>query len=168
MKLLTLGKILKTKGLDGTVKIASSTDFAETRYQQGNKVFLFNEKTNEIKEVTVSSYYFHQGNDYVSFEEYPTIEAITPFINWSICIDKNSLPELGENEYYFCDLEECDVYENDVLVGKVKLVEDYNGRKLLRIARKNKSDLLLPFVNAFIKDVDIKAKRIDVKLIEGM
>ena len=28
MKLLTLGKMLKTKGLDGTVKIASSTDFA--------------------------------------------------------------------------------------------------------------------------------------------
>ena len=28
MKLLTLGKIIKTKGLDGTFKVNSSTDFA--------------------------------------------------------------------------------------------------------------------------------------------
>ena len=37
MKLLTLGKIIKTKGLDGTFKVNSSTDFALERYQKGNK-----------------------------------------------------------------------------------------------------------------------------------
>ena len=44
MTLLNLGTILKTKGLDGTVKVYSTTDFADIRYKIGNKLFLHNEK----------------------------------------------------------------------------------------------------------------------------
>jgi ribosomal 30S subunit maturation factor RimM len=54
MKLLTLGRIIRTKGLDGTFKVNSSTDFALERYEEGNKVFIQNEKTKELKEVTGS------------------------------------------------------------------------------------------------------------------
>ena len=68
MKLLTLGRIIKTKGLDGTFKVNSSTDFAEERYEKGNKVLIKDERTNNIKEVTVRRYYFDQVFDYVSFE----------------------------------------------------------------------------------------------------
>ena len=38
----------------------------------------------------------------------------------------------------------------------------------LRIKRDNKKDLLYPFVDRFIKSIDVKEKRIDVNPIEGM
>lgn len=168
MKLLTLGRIIKTKGLDGTFKINSTTDFAVERYQKGNKVLINIEKTKELKEVTVRRYYFDQGFDYVSFEEIKTIEEASLFINSLIMIDKESLPPLEEDEYYFDDLEGCKVLVKGNHIGKVSKVEDYNGRRSLRVVLSNKKQILIPFVNQFIKDVNIASKSIEVELIEGM
>lgn len=168
MKLLTLGKIIKTKGLDGTFKVNSTTDFAEERYQKGNKVYIENQKTKELKELTVRRYYFNQGFDYVSFEEIPTIEDATPFINSIILVDKETLPPLEEDEYYFDDLEGCKVTINGDHIGKVTKVEDFNGRRSLRVTLSNKKQILIPFVDSFIKNVNIDRKCIEVELIEGM
>ncbi len=168
MKLLTLGRIIKTKGLDGTFKINSTTDFAELRYEKGNKVLIQNEKTKDIKEVTVRRYYFDQGFDYVSFEEIRSIEEATPYINSLVKIDKESLPPLEEDEYYFDDLEGCKVTVNGNHIGKVSKVEDYNGRRSLRVTLSNKKQILIPFVDHFIKEVNIEKKSIEVELIEGM
>ena len=38
MEYLSLGLILKTRGLKGEVKVKSSTDFASSRYKRKNKV----------------------------------------------------------------------------------------------------------------------------------
>lgn len=168
MKLLTLGKIIKTKGLDGTFKVNSTTDFAEERYQKGNKVYIENQKTKELRELTVRRYYFNQGFDYVSFEEIPTIEDATPFINSIILVDKETLPPLEEDEYYFDDLEGCKVTINGDHIGKVTKVEDFNGRRSLRVTLSNKKQILIPFVDSFIKKVNIDRKCIEVELIEGM
>lgn len=168
MKLLTLGRIIKTKGLDGTFKVNSTTDFAEERYTKGNKVLIKDERTNSTKEVTVRRYYFDQGFDYVSFEEIKTIEEATPYINSLIMIDKESLPPLEEDEYYFDDLEGCKVTVKGNHIGKVTKVEDYNGRRSLRVTLSNKKQILIPFVDQFIKEVNIEKKSIEVELIEGM
>ena len=168
MKLLTLGRIIRTKGLDGTFKVNSSTDFALERYEEGNKVFIQNEKTKELKEVTVRRYYFDQGFDYVAFEEIPTIDEATPYINSLIMIDKDTLPPLEEDEYYFDDLEGCKVNVKGNHIGKVSKVEDYNGRRSLRVTLSNRKQILIPFVDQFIKDVNIEKKTIEVELIEGM
>ena len=168
MKLLTLGKIIKTKGLDGTFKVNSSTDFAEERYQKGNKVYIEDFKTKELKEVTVKRYYFDQGFDYVSFIEIPTIDEATPYVNSLIMVDKNSLPPLEEDEYYFDDLEGCKVTVKGDHIGKVTKVEDYNGRRSLRVTLSNRKQILIPFVDQFIKEVNINKKSIEVELIEGM
>ena len=76
MTLLNLGTILKPKGLDGTVKVYSTTDFADIRYKIGNKLFLHNEKNGTLIEVTVKKHYTSQQFDYVTFEEYHSFESI--------------------------------------------------------------------------------------------
>ena len=168
MKLLTLGKIIKTKGLDGTFKVNSSTDFADERYQKGNKVYIEDIRTKELKEVTVRRYYFDQGFDYVAFEEIPTIDEATPLVSSLILVDKDSLPPLEDDEYYFDDLEGCKVTIKGNHIGKVSKVEDYNGRRSLRVTLSNKKQILIPFVDQFIKEVNIGKKSIEVELIEGM
>ena len=168
MKLLTLGKIIKTKGLDGTFKVNSSTDFADERYQKGNKVYIEDIRTKELKEVTVRRYYFDQGFDYVAFEEIPTIDEATPLVNSLILVDKDSLPPLEDDEYYFDDLEGCKVTIKGNHIGKVSKVEDYNGRRSLRVTLSNKKQILIPFFDQFIKEVNIGKKSIEVELIEGM
>ena len=47
-------------------------------------------------------------------------------------------------------------------------MEEYPSTITLRIKRKNNKDFFVPFVNEFIKKVDIVKKEIIIKVIEGM
>ncbi len=170
MSYLKLGTIIKTRGLKGEVKVFSTTHFAEDRYQKGNVVYLVNEKQTVEIPVHVSKYSFSQGFDYVTFEEMPDINLVEKYLKYDIVIKKEESQELGEDMYYFDDLKMCLVYDqNGNEVGIVTEVEEFTSRETLRIKRKDKPDLLLPFItDVFITNVDIEHKRIDVKLLEGM
>lgn len=168
-ELLSLGIILKTRGLKGEVKVKSFTDFASIRYKKGNKVYLYNERNNDLIEVHVSHYSFIQGFDYVIFKEYPTIEQITPFLNYEIVVKKDEQPKLSDDSYYFSDLISLNVInQNNENIGKVIKIEQFSANETLRIRLNNSKDLLLPFMKAFIKKVDLENKAIYVNLIEGM
>ena len=169
MNLLTLGIILKTRGLKGEVKVKSFTNFAPQRYKKKNKVYLYNEKTSDLKEVHVASYSFNQGFDYVSFVELNDINLVLPYIGYQIVVKKEEQPPLKKDNYYFSDLIDCEVVDqNQKMIGKVTKVEEYSANETLRIKLNNGKVLLLPFVKAFIKNVNIEEKRIDVVLIDGM
>ena len=167
MSYLKLGTILKTRGLKGQVKVYSTTEFPYDRYESGAKVLLQNPENKSILEMEIESFSTDGQFDYLIFKGYNTIESITPFIKHDVLIVKEENP-LPEGMYYHSDLTNCSVYENDTLIGKVKLVEEFTARKSLRITLTNGKELLLPFIEVFIKNVDIENKRIDVKLIEGM
>lgn len=168
MQFLSLGVILKTRGLKGEVKVKSTTDFASTRYKKNAKVFLYDEKSEQTVEAHIRSHTSSQGFDYLSFTEFPSIEAIDPFVKWKIVVDKDEQKPLAKDTYYFCDLVDCEVFDRKTgRIGKVIRVESYASYETLRIKTEGK-DLLLPFVKAFIKEVDIDEKRIVCELIEGM
>ena len=46
-------------------------------------------------------------------------------------------------EYYFDDLEGCKVTVKGNHIGKVSKVEDYNGRRSLRVTLSNKKQILM-------------------------
>jgi 16S rRNA processing protein RimM len=78
------------------------------------------------------------------------------------------LPELAEGFFYTFDLKGCDVYtELEGRLGAVVDVLDSGGSGLLRIDRDG-AELLVPFAAAFLKRVDIAARRIDLVLPEGL
>lgn len=169
MEYLSLGLILKTRGLKGEVKVKSSTSFASLRYKKKNKVYLINEKTEDILEVHVNSYSFHQGFDYVSFIELNDINLVLPYIGYQIVVKKEEQPKLKKDTYFYGDLVGCKVIDqNNNEIGDVIKVEEYSANQTLRIKLANGKDLLLPFMKAFIKNVDIENKIIHCELIEGM
>ena len=160
MEYITLGKIVKTIGLKGEVKVYSSSDFSYDRYEKGNNVTLFNEKTKERVTCIVKSF----RKD----KEFPSIEAITPYINNLVQIEKSDAI-LPKGFYHYSDLKNCDVYdENNNKLGKVKDVEEYASYQTLRIKREGAKDFFVPFVKAFIKKVDIDNKKIIIHVIEGL
>lgn len=168
MTLLNLGTILKPKGLDGTVKVYSTTDFADIRYKIGNKLFLHNEKNGTLIEVTVKKHYTSQQFDYVTFEEYPSLESIEPFIQWKIVIDKDNAP-IEEGLYYFCDMIGCKIIDEKLGdIGTCVSIDEFVGKRSLRIKLKNNKEILVPYIDVFVKNIDIDNKTINVKLIDGM
>lgn len=166
MEYLSLGVIIGSFSLDGSLKILSSTDFAENRYQEGNALYL--RKDNELVPVTVNKYRRSGELDIVSFLEINTVEEALAKKGYEVLIDKKEAI-LPKNYYHFYELEQCEVYDDkDHLLGKVNKVEEYPAQITLKVKTKEGKLFQVPFVDAFIKKIDIKNKKIIINVIEGM
>ena len=169
MDLLTLGKIINTHGLDGTLVVFSSTDFAKIRYEKGNKLFILNPHNKETKEVTVVSFRNYKGMDYVKFEEIPSINDAIILKGFEICINKKDA-STPEGYFHFFDLEKCKIVDqNDKEIGKVIKVEEFPAQITLRCVDRNNRNFFVPFIeNVFILNVDIDNQIIKINFMEGM
>ena len=170
MKLLNIGTIVKQKVLAGEVKVFRTTDFPEERYKIGNKLYLHNEKTGDIKEVTVRSYYPRAQFDFVGFEEMKTLAAIYPYLEYKICIDKDQVAPLEDGMYYFCDMIGCTMIDEKFgEVGVVTEMEEFTGIRSFRVKLKsNGKSLLVPYLDVYIKNIDVEKKIITSTLVDGM
>ena len=72
---------------------------------------------------------------------------------------------LDEEEYYVGDLIGCDVFDQGKKIGYVEDVQLYEHHDILVV--KAKKRIMIPYVDAFIENIDIENKRIDTTLIEG-
>lgn len=167
MEFLTVGQIVRTIGLKGEVKIYPSTHFRDTRFKKGGRVFLLNENNEIEKELTIKTHRTNGNCDNLVFEEISTIEDAEKIVKRYIFVEKN--PEiLGKNEYFYSDLIGMKVdFDNGTKIGVVKAIEEYTSYATLRVKTTGK-DVLIPFVNAFIKSVSLEEKQIIVNYIEGL
>jgi 16S rRNA processing protein RimM len=167
MAFLTIGKIVNVRGLKGEVKLQSLTDFASLRYQKGNTVYV--EFEGKMIPVIVRVHHAAGHLDYVQFDGYSTVEAVTPWINAYVYAQKEAIA-LKKGQYFFSDLVDCSIINAQTMEteGRVAKVESYNGKNLLRMIRDGKPDVLIPFISPFIDHVDVSSKAIRVVFIEGM
>ena len=163
---LKLGNIVKTIGLKGEVKVFSTTNLARRRYVKGNIVFLGS--LENLKKFTIKSYRKIDNNfDAVSFEEINNINDAEDLLKMDIFVEKaNNV--LKENEFFYVDLENCELYNNGKIIGNVLKVEEFPAQITLKCVSKNNKELMVPFNDFFIKKIDIDNKIIEINLIEGM
>lgn len=167
MEYLTVGRIVKTIGLKGEVKIYPTTHFRDSRFSKGNHVFLLDEHNEPYRDLTIKSHHKNGNMDQVIFEEISSIDEAQTLIGVELNVEK-SQSFLKKDQYFFSDLQEMTVYfENGQEIGKVKKVEEYCSYATLRVSHEPK-DVLIPFVKAYIKTVDLDGKKIIVNYIEGL
>jgi 16S rRNA processing protein RimM len=167
MEFLTIGKVINVRGLKGEVKLQSLTDFSHVRYRKGKTVYL--EFNGTMQPLIVKSHHAVGALDFVQFNDYATVEAVTPWIGSYVYANKADIT-LEKGQYFFADLVGCMLHDHlsHAPVGVVKKVEEYNGKHLLRMTREGQADVLIPFVEPFIQHVDIEHKVIHVQFIDGM
>jgi 16S rRNA processing protein RimM len=74
-------------------------------------------------------------------------------------VDRESLPDLGPDNYYVADLVGCTVErDDDVRLGTVTQVHDLPANAVIELD----NGLLLPLVDACVREVDLAARRIQV------
>lgn len=150
MKYLTVGKIVNTHALRGELKIKSSTDF--DRYKIGNKLAIF--FNDQIVDVVVKSHRVNKEYDLVSFAGYEDINLVEKFKNCLIKIAIDELDELPEDEFYYFELVDLDVYnQENKYIGKVIEVRELPQGPLLVVKGASKNHLI-PFNGEFILEVD--------------
>lgn len=162
---IKIGFVQRPFGIKGEVKIKPITEDISTHYSVGHTLELeLNGKTHHL---TIESMRMHQKSLLIKFEELKDRTAVEPLHGATIYVHREDLEDPGENEFYFVDLEGCDVYENEKHLGVVSEVLDMPAHPVLRVKTKG-DDILVPFVKQFVDDVDIKGKKISINYMEGL
>lgn len=161
MDLIKIAKIVSAHGLNGEVKIFPYTDDLKG-FKEYNEIYIDGEELEIISQKIASKFIVLKlkGFDY--------IDDVKRLLNKDVFIDKAQMPSLDEGEYYIHELITMEVYsEADELIGTVKDVMETSANHVLVVDHDGK-EALIPFVKAFIKELDLKHRKIKVKLIEGI
>lgn len=168
MEYLKLGTIIDTQGLDGTLKIYSTTSNGDLRYQNGSKVFFYDENNNHRAEYKVIAYRHNGLFDFVKFEGINNPEDGQLYKGFEVQVAKDR-SDLKVGYYFYSDLIGCKVVDqNQNNLGNVSNVEEFPAQLTLRVKKLTKGDFFVPFVKEFIKDVNIEERIITINLIDGM
>lgn len=168
-KWFNVGKIVNTHGVRGEVRVISKTDFAEERYTPGNKLYIFKEQNAEPVEVIVANHRQHKSFDLLTFEGYDNINQVEQFKDSLLKIPESQLEELEEGEFYYHEIIGCSVVtEEGEEVGKIKEILSPGANDVWVIQRKNGKDVLIPYIEEIVKEIDIENKQVKIHVMEGL
>lgn len=160
MKKIRIGKIYNTRGLRGELKVKPLTDFVEERFAKGNRIYIEDEEfiIHQLKP-------YKNGNILIALENMLDINLVEKYKNHNIYIDEDDREELAEGEYYISDLIGLTLYNQEgEEIGVVSEVMETGANSVLRV----NDTVLIPFVDAFIIEVNLEEKYIKMNIIEGM
>lgn len=161
--MIRIAQIINTRGLKGECKLYLFTDQDDIRFQKGNHLY-----TQDHRKLTVDRYSVYKGFGYVFFKEITTIEEAEKLKGQVLGLPKEELTELEEDEFYYHELMDCEVFnQNGESTGKVKDILETGANLVLRVVQGDKQ-YLLPFVDAFVEEVDRKNKKIIIEEMEGL
>lgn len=163
-QLLHIATIGKTVGIHGDMKLHDKSDFPE-QFHNGATFF-----TNLKKDITLSDVNLERG--IIKIAGINTIEDAKKYTNAKLFTTREKTREnchLEEGEYFWFDLEDCDVYEDGKLLGRVHDIERIAITNYLNIKTDTKliesgsaKSFLVPFQEPFKVSVDIDKKIINL------
>ena len=163
-QLLHIATIGKTVGIHGDMKFHDKSDFPE-QFFDGASFF-----TNLKKDITLRDVNLERG--LVKIDGIHTIEDAKKFTNAKLFTTREETRKnchLDDGEYFWFDLDDCEVFEDGVLLGIVDEVERIAITNYLNVKTDDKlvedgkaKMFLIPFQEPFKVSVDIEKKVITV------
>ena len=159
-QLLHIAIIGKTVGIKGDMKFHDKSDFPE-QFKVGSSFFI-----NKKDKITLTDVNYERG--LVKINNLSNPEDCKKFVNaklYTTYEETRKTCHLEEGEYFFFDLEDCEVYEDGKLLGVVKEVERIAVTNYLSIVTDESlvasglpKSFLVPFIEPFKVSVDIDKK----------
>ena len=104
----------------------------------------------------------------MKLKEINNIEDAEKLKGHYIKIPRDSAKKINEDEYFIADLLECEVYQDETLLGVLDDVFTAGGSDVYVVNRKGKQDLLLPAISSVVKKVDVVNKKVFVEIPRGL
>jgi 16S rRNA processing protein RimM len=115
----------------------------------------------------------HQGRPLLAFDGVDDADAAQALVGAALFVDRDVVA-LGEGEYFDDDLVGCALVDvGGAVLGEVVAVEHYPAQDVLLIGRAPFDKLrtgcaMVPLVRAFVRGIDVGARRIIVDLPTGL
>ena len=167
---VTLARILRARGLRGEVAAEILTDFPE-RLPKLREVWLSDGKS-APRRVSVQRCWLSPsrgGQAIFHFADVNRVEDAEPLRGLEVQVPIEQRAELAAGSYFVGDLVGCEVWEAGAAaaLGAVRDVEFPGGAPLLAVDT-SAGEVLVPLAAEFCVHIDVKAKRIEVVLPEGL
>ncbi len=160
-----VAKLGKSVGLNGEIKIFIDSDFPE-QFKKGATF-----TTNKNTLLTVKNY--NESRSIISFAEVNNIDDAKKLTNQQLFTTEEDTKEnckLNEDQFFWFDLIDCMVIENEEVLGTIVEIHRYPLGDYFEIKTEESlvgkelpKNFLLPYEKNYIKSVDIKNKKIEAK-----
>ncbi|MGF3113962.1 ribosome maturation factor RimM [Facklamia sp. P12937] len=170
MEYYQVARIVNTFGIKGQLKLLMDTDFIEERFAKENHLFVMKDGKS-IQQVTVESFQEHKGSYLVKFKEFSNINQVESFKGLTLAIPADDQQELEEGAYYHHQIIGLSVYTNQgEKLGKIKeiMALGSNDVWVVKAEKAKQKDILLPFIDDVVKEVDLAQGKVTVELMEGL
>ena len=164
---VVIADIFRVRGIRGEVLAKSQTD-VPGRFGNLNGAQLRLKNGRDLP-AELESAWEHKGDWVLKFREIDSATAAEQLRGAELWIPREQRGALAEGEYFQSDLLGCQVIDKSTgsTLGIVEGCQQYGGPSLLEVKRE-KGELLIPFVSAICQDVDLSARVIRVALPEGL
>ena len=164
--LVTVAKIIKTRGIRGELSAELLTDFPE-RFDRLDRVTLVGPQG--TFEERIEACWFHQGRVILKFAGRGRPDEVAELVGCEVRIPADERVELPEDTYFDSDLQGCSVEDGGRALGRVSGVHHVSGElSNLVVVTDDGREFMIPLVGDFIRLVDVGRRRIEVNLPPGL
>jgi len=163
---ITLARVVKAQGRRGEVAVELHTDVPD-RLHQGLRLSALAEDGSR-RELQIEDAWPHKDFLVLKFAGVESISEAETLAGCELQVPRNERAQLDEGVAYVSDLVGCTLADRGKDVGVVSDVRFGAGEAPLLVVGSGKSELEVPFAQAFLVKIDLEAKRIEMNLPEGL
>jgi len=165
-KLVAIARIINARGLHGELKAESLSDASE-RFKDLRTV-LIEFSDGSVVEHTVERTRLSGDAVFIKLKNVTDRTTAERFKGAFMCIDSEDVAPLPEDSFYIFDVEGMEVCDREgKTIGRVLRIERYPANDVIVVGMKN-NDIMIPAVREYVRNVDVKRKRMTVIIPEGL
>ncbi len=158
--LVEIGIIGRPHGVGGEIRIFLHNP-SSAILEKSSSILLVSAKDKDTRAFEVSS--IRQGNKclLVKLRGVEKRDIAETLKGAKVCVRREALPPVAEDEFYVADLIGLEAWEGDTLLGRVTASRPQAGIEVVTV-RGDREEIEIPLVDDFIIDINIAGGRIQV------
>ena len=160
---ITIGLITAAHGVRGEVKVQAFTQCPQDVVSYGPLAIedeSFNRHRYPIEYWRVS-----KTNVVIKLQGVDDRNAAENLINREVILERSSLSELPQEEYYHVDLIGLTVVdEHQLCLGTISAVNNFGAGDILEITSLDGAELSIPFIKQFVLRIDLEARYVVIAM----
>lgn len=165
--------LVRPQGRDGELIADILTDFPE-RFAERRSLFLLSQDGKSSRPVELEEHWLHKGRVVLKFAGINSISDAEALRGLDVAIPRDQRAPLEDDSVYIDDLIGCHVIDigpvNAGDIGAIAGVDrEITSTPLLIVhAAGTDEEILIPFAKAYLRNINLEQKRIEMSLPEGL
>ena len=165
-----VARLVRPQGRHGEILADILTDFPE-RFAERKRLSLVSTEINSspVSEMTLERHWLHKGRVVLKFAGIDSINDAETLRGLLVAIPESERAPLPEDSYYVSDLVGCEIEDLASAPTTIGVVTDFDrDAGIFTVRRPEGDEALVPFAKAYLVRMDLKGKRIEMRLPAGL